>query len=117
MLNDEEVGYPFVMRRMFTVWRTRWLDRVQLVVNQVTTKLGKVAAESQGKYLDAWSQVVLRRHRIKAFVLKGRIAARLLKRVVAEWKTAYVAASVQRLRHNGIRRYIDMRQPLLEQSV
>ena len=118
-MND---GYPYLMRRMFKLWRRRWLDRISIEINQIRDRLQFSKIERTRKYLHLWKRngSKEKKNYLLSFLLRGKIAQRLLKKCLSSWRHIYTNTSVYRfaVQSAAVVHYRDIRSlNSIEQSV
>lgn len=110
---DEEVpvGFPFLLTRYFSEWNQLWLTRVEMAVASVHQRISDMERNRCIKALLVWSGISRnsRKNRIKAFLLKGLLALRRLRRSVMAWKFILLSHSLVRIDAPKPLRYVRMR--------
>ena len=110
---DEEVpvGFPFVLSRYFSQWNQLWLTRVEIAVASVHQRISDMERKRWIKELLLWRKISRnsRKHRIKAFLLKGLLALRRLRRSLMAWKFILLGHSLVRFDAPKPLRYVHMR--------
>jgi hypothetical protein len=116
-------GYPFLLRRMFSLWRRRWLDVISAQITQLRDRLQFNKIERAKKYLIAWRRGIVREQKLYlvSFLQRGKIAHRLLRKSLQLWKEIYTHSSICKfaMQSAAVVHYRDIRRPFnsSEQSV